>query len=31
MDVADRLVQVETDSDFRPLNDIRVKKITILE
>ncbi|KOH43288.1 peptidylprolyl isomerase [Sunxiuqinia dokdonensis] len=31
LDVADRIVQVETDSDFRPLKDIRVKKITILE
>jgi cyclophilin family peptidyl-prolyl cis-trans isomerase len=31
MDVADRIVRVETDSDFRPLKDIRVKKITILE
>lgn len=31
MDVADGIVKVETDSDFRPLKDIRVKKITILE
>lgn len=31
MDVADQVVKVKTDEDFRPLRDIRVKKITILE
>lgn len=31
MDIADKIVQKETDTDFRPLEDIRIKKITILE
>jgi cyclophilin family peptidyl-prolyl cis-trans isomerase len=31
MDVADQIVKVKTDDDFRPLKDIRVKKITILD
>ncbi|WP_159521354.1 peptidylprolyl isomerase [Sunxiuqinia indica] len=31
MEVADQIVKVKTDEDFRPLKDIRVKKITILE
>ena len=31
MDVVDKIVQVETDRDWRPLEDIRLKKITILK
>lgn len=31
MEVADQIVQLETDNDYRPLKDIRVKKITILK
>ncbi len=31
MDVVDKIVQVETDNDWRPLEDIRLKKITILK
>lgn len=31
MDVVDKIVQVETDNDWRPLADIRLKKITILK
>ena len=31
MDVADKIVKVKTNSDFRPLTDVRVKKITILK
>ncbi|MDD4190070.1 MAG: peptidylprolyl isomerase [Mangrovibacterium sp.] len=31
LDVADKISQVETDSEFRPLKDIRVKKVTILK
>jgi cyclophilin family peptidyl-prolyl cis-trans isomerase len=31
LDVADQIVKVQTDSDYRPLKDIRVKKITILK
>jgi hypothetical protein len=31
MSVADRISQVEVDSEFRPLDDIRVKRITILK
>jgi len=31
MDVADRISQVETGKDFRPLNDIRIKRIRIIE
>jgi len=31
MAVADKINQVETDSEFRPLKDIRVKKVTILK
>jgi len=31
MDVVDKIVQVETDKDWRPLEDIRLKKVTILK
>ncbi|HKJ43924.1 MAG TPA: peptidylprolyl isomerase [Sunxiuqinia sp.] len=31
MDVADKIVQVPVDSDYRPLKDIRVQKITIIK
>jgi len=31
MDVVDKIVQVETDDDWRPLDDIRLNKITILK
>lgn len=31
MDVADKIVQVPVNSDYRPLKDIRVKKITIIK
>lgn len=31
LEIADRISEVETDSDFRPKKDIRVKKIRILE
>jgi cyclophilin family peptidyl-prolyl cis-trans isomerase len=31
MDVVDRIAAVETDRDWRPLEDIRLKKITILK
>jgi peptidyl-prolyl cis-trans isomerase A (cyclophilin A) len=31
MDVVDKIVQVETDRDWRPLNDIRLRKATILK
>ena len=31
MDVVDKIVQVKTDDDWRPLEDIRLKKITILK
>lgn len=31
MDVVDKISVVETDRDWRPLNDIRLKKITILK
>ncbi len=31
MDVVDKIVQVETDNEWRPLEDIRLKKITILK
>ncbi len=31
MDVVDKIVQVETDSDWRPLEDIRLRKVTILK
>ncbi len=31
MDVVDKIVQVETDSQWRPLKDIRLKKIMILK
>ncbi|MEL7585745.1 MAG: peptidylprolyl isomerase [Prolixibacteraceae bacterium] len=30
LSVADRISQVDADSDFRPLDDIRVKKITLI-
>ncbi len=31
MSIADKINQVEVDSDFRPVNDIRVRRITILK
>ena len=31
MDVVDKIAQVKTDDDWRPLEDIRVKRITILK
>ncbi len=31
MDVVDKIVEVETDRDWRPLKDIRLKKVTVLE
>jgi cyclophilin family peptidyl-prolyl cis-trans isomerase len=31
MDVVDQIVKVETDNDWRPVKDIRLKKITILK
>ncbi len=31
MDVVDKIVKVETDRDWRPLEDIRLKKVTILK
>jgi peptidyl-prolyl cis-trans isomerase A (cyclophilin A) len=31
MDVVDKIVQVETDRDWRPLEDIRLRKVTILK
>ena len=31
IEVADKIVQVKTDTDYRPLKDIRVKKITIIQ
>lgn len=31
MDVVDKIVQVNTDDDWRPLEDIRLKKVTILK
>ncbi|WP_430973038.1 peptidylprolyl isomerase [Sunxiuqinia rutila] len=31
LQVADEIVKLQTDEDFRPLNDIRVKKITIID
>jgi cyclophilin family peptidyl-prolyl cis-trans isomerase len=31
MDVVDKIVQVETDDQWRPLEDIRLKKVTILK
>lgn len=31
MDVVDKIVQVETDDDWRPLEDIRLKKVTIVK
>ena len=31
MDVVDKIVQVETDKEWRPLEDIRLKKVTILK
>ena len=31
MDVVDKIVQVETDREWRPLEDIRLKKVTILK
>ena len=31
MDVVDKIVQVKTDDDWRPLEDIRLKKVTILK
>ena len=31
MDVVDKIVQVETDQDWRPLKDIRLRKVTILK
>lgn len=31
MDVVDKIVQVKTDDDWRPLDDIRLKKVTILK
>ncbi|KAF0239212.1 MAG: peptidyl-prolyl cis-trans isomerase B [Prolixibacteraceae bacterium] len=31
MDVVDQIVRVETDNDWRPVKDIRLKKITILK
>ncbi len=31
MDVVDKIVQVETDREWRPLEDIRLKRITILK
>lgn len=31
MDIVDKIVQVETDDDWRPLEDIRLRKITILK
>ena len=30
MEIVDRIVQVETDRDWRPLNDIRLKRVRIL-
>lgn len=31
MEVVDKIVQVETDRDWRPLDDIRLRKVTILK
>lgn len=31
LQVSDEIVKLQTDEDFRPLNDIRVKKITIID
>ena len=31
MDVVDKIVKVETDDQWRPLEDIRLKKVTILK